>query len=85
MLLGMTYMNQQLPDAQLQLLVAAFVSKRSRAKAQELANVLWAVSELGQQVLPEQLEQLLAAIVKQLHKAVAQEISNTLLACARFR
>jgi hypothetical protein len=88
LLLGMAYMGQQLPDSildQLQLLVAAFVSKRSRANPQELANFLWAMSDLQQQVHAEQLEPLLAAFEQQLHTAAPQAISNVLLACARFR
>ena len=96
LLLGMAYLGQQVPAAQLQLLLAAYVSKRSGAKAQDIGNLLWAVSGMRQQVQTEhlgqlqaafvqQLELLLAALVEQLHRAMPQEIPNTLLACARFR
>jgi hypothetical protein len=88
LLVGVAYMGQQVPDAQLQLLMASLVSKCSRANTQDLANSVWALSEMVQQVQAQQLaqlRQLLAAFVQQLHRALPQEIANILLACARFR
>jgi hypothetical protein len=79
-------LGQQVRDSkQLQQLVAALVSKLSRANTQDVANTLWAVSEMQQQLPDQQLQPMLAAVVEQVHKADPQHVSNVLLACARFR
>lgn len=63
-------LGQQVPDAQLQLLLAALTDKVHMADPQALSNSLWAAAKMGQQVHDSKYVQpLFAAFVSKLSRA----------------
>jgi hypothetical protein len=77
-------LEQQVPQQQIQQLVAAHVRQAGTAAPQAIGNSLWAMGKLGLEAPPQQLGELLAAFTAKgmLGRCTTQAIANVLLGMA---